>query len=471
MTKNFCFILLVLIFYYTESFSARVRVFGNAPEYKSTEIYFYKYSDQITYLKEKLFELKIDQDGNFDQSFEISEITYVFAEFGVYFAYFYAEPNKEYELILPPFQERALEDLFNPFFSPQELHIGIKNLNESDLNYLIIDFDYYYFRYLEINFLDLYANGLKTNVDTFINELNKRYKNIENQYFQDYRKFRIAALKNIVTQKRYEDILVFANYSKSPVLYDNPTYMELFNNIFYNYFDKLLTTKDGNILYAIIHYGHSITRLKKFLSSKYYLKNPQFQELVILKGLNDAFSNKDLSWLSLLLTLDSLYLSTPYPKHREIAQNIADNILSLAKGTVAPPFECEDSSGNIKHLSDYRGKYLYLTFANTQSYTSQLEFPLMKKIYEKYKGKCIFLTILTDFDKRKALKYIRENELEWDFLFTEINSAVISSYKITAFPTSFLIDPNGTLVLSPAPLPSETIEKYLFKIFVNKTKN
>jgi len=470
--KRIFLIVIVLSGFINNLEALPVRVYGNAQEYKSSTLIFNKYSDRITYLREKVFELNIDEEGNFDTTFDIDEITYVFSEFGVYFAYFYAEPGYEYELVLPPYEEKELADLFNPFFSPQETHLGIKNMKETDLNYLIMDFDYYYFRYLEMNYLDVYAQGIKSDVDTFITELNKRYKIYDNKYFQDYRKYRIAALKNIATQKQLEDVLVFANYSKSPVLYDNPAYMDLFNNIFYNFFDKILTSKDGGILYAIIHYGHSITRLKKFLNAKYYyLRNTQFQELVILKGLNDAFSNKDLAWLPLLLTLDSLFLSTEYPIHQRIAQNIADNTLSMAKGTIAPPFELTDTSGNTVKLSDCRGNYVYLCFANTQSYTCQTEFLMMKKIYEKYKGLCIFVTILTDEDRKKALDFIYKNQLTWDFLFTEINSSTISTYKVTSFPTCFLIDPVGTLVLSPATLPSENIENYLFKIFQPKTKN
>jgi peroxiredoxin len=240
--------------------------------------------------------------------------------------------------------------------------------------------------------------------------------------------------------------------------------MDLFNNIYSDYFDKYLTGPNGAMLYAIINYGHSISRLKKMLNQHIEFKTPQFRELVILKGLNDAFANKNLPWLPLLLTLDSVHLSTKFPMHQKIAQNIADNSLSMAKGTVAPPFELPDTSGNIKKLLDCRGKYVYLHFANTTTYTSQIEFDLMKNLYERYKGVCIFITILTDEDKEAAKLSIQENEFKWDFLFTEINSQVISTYKVSSYPTYFLIDTFGALIMSPAPSPSENFETYFFKI-------
>ncbi|MDD2385396.1 MAG: redoxin domain-containing protein [Bacteroidales bacterium] len=439
-------------------------VFGTAKEYAGNELIFYRYNDRITFIKEEMFRLTIDSIGKFWVKFDLEEITYVFGEFGIYHAYFFVEPDKEYEIILPPFAEKEAKDIFNPFFMSEKVHIGIKNMKKTDLNYLIIDFDYYYSRYHDLKLLDIYSLGLKTGVDTFINEINKRYEYADDSYFKEYKKYRVAALKNLATQKQYEQALIFAYFTKDTILYDNPAYMDLFNNIYSNYFDKYLISKNGAYLFAVINYGHSITRLHKLLLQHFELKNKQFRELVILKGINDSFANKNLSWLPLLLTLDSLYISTDYQKHQTISQNIADNALSLAKGTIAPPFELPDSVGNIKKLTNYRGKYVYLNFANTTTYTSQNEFELIKNIYLRYKAYCVFITVLTDENRQKATKFMTDNKYEWEYLFTEINSDVINTYKVSTYPTYYFIDPNGTLLVSPAPSPIDNFETYLFNI-------
>ena len=445
-------------------------VFGNAKEYANSELIFYRYQDRITYMKEEVFRLKIDADGKFEADFGIDRITYIFAEFGVYYVYFYAEPDGNYELSLPEYLERTNADLFNSYFEPTEIHLGIKNMKNTDLNYLIMDFDYYFNRYYNLKMEDLYINGLKTDVDTFINNINARYKKYNNAYFQQYRRYRIAALKEMVTKREYESALVYSYYSNKDILYDNPAYMDLFNSIYSNYFDNYLVSPGGDDLYRVITYGHSISLLHKLIGSNPKHKRKQFRELVMLKGLNDAFANDNLQWLPLLLTLDSLYITTEYPIHQQIAQNIADNSLTMAKGTVALPFELPDTMGNMMKLSDFRGKYLYLQFANTQTYSSAAEFDVLKRIYSRYKGLCIFVTVLTDSDKEKAKKFISDNSLNWTFLFADVNSKVISDYKVRAYPTYYLIDPHGMLVMSPAPSPAENFEKYLFKIIENQKK-
>lgn len=445
-------------------------VFGNAKEYANSELVFYRYQDRITYMKEEVFRLKVDAEGNFDANFGVDRITYLFAEFGVYYVYFYAEPDGNYEIVLPEYVERTNAELFNSYFEPTEMHLGIKNMKETDLNYLIMDFDYYFNRYYNLRMEDLYTKGLKTDVDTFINNINARYKKYNNTYFQQYRRYRIAALKEMVTKREYESALVYSYYSNKEILYDNPAYMDLFNSIYNNYFDNYLVSPGGADLYRVITYGHSISLLHKLIGSNPKHKRKQFRELVMLKGLNDAFANDNLQWLPLLLTLDSLYITTEYPIHQQIAQNIADNSLTMAKGTVALPFELPDTIGNMMSLNDFKGKYLYLQFANTQTYSSAAEFDVLKRVYNRYKGLCIFVTILTDSDKEKAKKFIADNSLNWTFLFADVNSKVISDYKVRAYPTYYLIDPKGILVMSPAPSPAENFEKYLFKIIENQKR-
>ncbi len=445
-------------------------VYGTAKEYANSKLIFYRYQDRITYIKEEVFRLKIDSEGKFEADFGVDMVTYIFAEFGIYYVYFYAERNGKYELILPEYIEKTDGDLFNPYFQPTEMQLGIKGMKNTDLNYLIMDFDYYYNRYFDLKMEELYINGLKSDVDTFINNINARYKKYDNPYFQQYRRYRMAALKNMATKSEYESALVYSYYSNKDILYDNPAYMDLFNSIYHNYFDNYLVSTGGADLYRVITYGHSISLLHKLIGSNPKHKRKQFRELVMLKGINDAFANDNLQWLPLLLTLDSLYITTEYPIHQQIAQNIADNSLTMAKGTVALPFELPDTLGNMMSLTDFRGKYLYLQFANTQSYSSAAEFDVLKRIYDRYKGLCLFVTILTDTDKDKARKFIASKSLNWTFLFAKANDKVLSDYKVSAFPTYYLIDPYGMLVMSPAPSPTENFEKYLFKIIENKKK-
>lgn len=462
------FLILFLLIFSTQNLFSESIIFGNSKEYAKSTIHFYKYEDRITYKKDSIFSLKFDADGNFSTEVNINSITFVFAEFGIYYAYFYLEPNSKYELILPEYLEKENKDIFNPFFEAQQLHLGIKNMEKSDLNYLIMDLNYYYDRFLSLKYEDLYTAKDFSEAEEFIKNINEKYKNEKNDYFVQYKRYKIATLKHLVTKGQLASDLVFSYYSKNKVLYDNPAYMDLFNVLYYSYFDQMLVSEQGATLYSIINKGHSIRRLNIFLSQKKELQNTQLREMVIMKGLYDCFSNKNISWLPLLLTLDSLNISTKYPQHKIISQNIADAVIELAPYTIAPNFYLQDTANIEYSLKDFKGKYVYLQFANTTSVPSQQELELLKKLYEKFYGDCIFVTILTDSDKDKAKKFIRRYKLKWTFLFTDDNSKTISDYQVAVYPTYFLITPEGFLKMSPAPSPSENIEKYILNILKEK---
>jgi hypothetical protein len=446
------------------------KIFGSAKEYANSEINFFKYTDRITYSKEQIFTIKFDDNGNFNLDVDVDEVTYVFSEFGTYYAYLYLEPNATYELLLPAYEEREIKDILNPLFEPEEIHLGIKNMKSSDLNYLILDFDYFYDKYLSFNFMDVYLKGIESNVDTFISNINSHFEDKNtNQYFNVYKDYRIANLKNMATHKEHEQALALVYFARDSVYYDNPAYMDLFNSMYSFYFDRYITSanlRKGNLLYFALNNGHSIHRIHKLLGGEELelRNNKQFRELVILKGINDAFSKGQLKWNPLLQTLDSIIMSTEFPRHKDIAQRIADNALTLSVNTVAPTFELRDAEGNAIDISNYRGRCIYLQFANTQSYSSQMEFGVLKKIYDRYKKECFFLTVLTDTDIKRAEKYRKRNNLDWKFVYAPVNSPVLSMYNVVSYPTYYLIDQSGMLKLSPAPSPSENFETVFFNI-------
>ncbi|MDP4226874.1 MAG: hypothetical protein Q8910_10895, partial [Bacteroidota bacterium] len=50
----------------------------------------------------------------------------------------------------------------------------------------------------------------------------------------------------------------------------------------------------------------------------------------------------------------------------------------------------------------------------------------------------------------------------WTFLYCGNQTSLLKEYNIRAFPTCYLINPDGKLSISPAPLPSENIELTIF---------
>jgi peroxiredoxin len=444
-------------------YSGECHVFGRDISYAGTELDFYVYSDPITQTPVLIGTCSVRSDGTFKGLLSIDKTNYVFTEIGSYHLYFYAEPNQNYQLVLPEYKKQNEADEVNPFWEPEYIHLGIKGMEKYDLNYLILDFDYYFNRYLDERIVDIIAKGMKSDVDTFINEIDAEFPSGHHPYFDSYKNYRFAMLRYIAYERNVREVS-FRYFAKDSVCYNNPSYSDLFNKIYQNFLDDELLLPSGPLIYQSIVYGHSIRALKRVLARKMELKNDRFRELVILKGIYDAFYNDNYAWTPLLLTLDSLCIATPYLEHKQIGQLIADKVLSMASGTVAPIFALPDSSGNIVKLNDLKHEFLYLSFINTNSFTCQQQLDLLKILHTKHSKFFKVVSIVVDNDVAKAKKFFRNKNYNWTVLYAPDNEALIKQYKVAAYPTYFLVGPSGELILSPAPSPLENFERIFFSI-------
>jgi peroxiredoxin len=191
-------------------------------------------------------------------------------------------------------------------------------------------------------------------------------------------------------------------------------------------------------------------------------------EMVILKGLHDGFFDDKFSRSALLTILDSLYFSSKVPEHLVIAQNIRNKVTHLLSGFVPAPFELYDSKGKLVKLDDFNGKYIYLNFCTTSSYTCLQEFTLLQKLYEKHKKLLEVVTICVDNDKQDLSNLLQNTGYNWTFLHYGNKPEIVKDFDIRAYPTYFLIGPDRKLILSPAPSPRENFEVQLFKILRSK---
>ena len=87
----------------TEAQAAMTHISGRAPQFANHNIVFSCYADILSRLRQELLTVVVDADGNFSADIDLSEVTYVWTELGVYRGYIYLEPGARYEIALPPF--------------------------------------------------------------------------------------------------------------------------------------------------------------------------------------------------------------------------------------------------------------------------------------------------------------------------------------------------------------------------------
>ncbi|NOZ47496.1 MAG: TlpA family protein disulfide reductase [Chlorobi bacterium] len=458
-------ITIILLFVYLLPQSQNITIKGTEKSYAGNKLVFYSYTDLITNSEKELVKCPVDSSGNFECSFKINNTVLAYVYLGVYKGFIFLEPDSAYIIKLPPYTPKTFGDKINPYFKEDELYLGIVNTSPNELNYLIKKFDNDYNTYVDNNFNMLSYRGT-SKVDTMINKLDEKYNSFENPYFQNYLYYKLTALRHLSYLKN-NNLVVHNYFLNRPILYNNIAYMDLFNQLFNNYFYLYSKTKNGERIFSDVAYAKSVFRIKETLDNNLALANDTLKELIILKACYDECYQNNFPFTSIIQTLDSLIILSKIPEHIDIAKNIIKKTEHLRVGYNAPDFELYDSLHNVVSLKDFRSRYLYINFCTNWSYTCKEEFSLLKNIVKNHSDKLTAISIVSHSDFKEMSAYFNANGYNWPLYYYKGDS-MPKQYNVKVYPTYYLIDPYGKLVMSPAPSPNENFEWRFFKVLQSR---
>lgn len=117
----------------------------------------------------------------------------------------------------------------------------------------------------------------------------------------------------------------------------------------------------------------------------------------------------------------------------------------------APKIELENQDGSIYKLTDAKGKVVFINFWGTWCPQCKLELPEIQKLYETHKNSKeveVISVVLPDqgkeVSKEGVIAFMEENGYDFPVLF-DTTGSVFSQYGIRAFPTTFMIDKQGSI--------------------------
>lgn len=126
----------------------------------------------------------------------------------------------------------------------------------------------------------------------------------------------------------------------------------------------------------------------------------------------------------------------------------ADSVVhSTQVGFAARPFSGKDFvTQQAIALEQYRGKFLYLDFWGSWCKPCLDELPKLKEVFKDVdKEKVDFLGVAND--KAAPFASIMETEaIAWNQILCETEDGILDEYNINAYPTSFIIGPDGVIV-------------------------
>lgn len=404
--------------------------------------------------------ISCDESGSFHLELEAESEGIVQIRTGIYKANLYIKPGSSYQVILPPHREVSHAEKISPFFEP--LHLTLKAWgNPDDMNMQIYQFDSLFFL-LNEELIQSRRQGGKALADSMISLLESSYTEGAPDWFSFHRQYKEGMLMLNEGRTGLEEIS--RDYLGEVVREKHPAYLELFGAMFKDFLVYYNRTTEGKGILNSINRSHDLDSLRSIVNSHPAVTNDTIRDFILLQELPPLFYHGEFHKEAILILLDSLEADPIKPAFARYAAALRDKLASLVAGYPPPHFELKADDGSIWSPSDFKGKYTYLMFCTPDHYGCMMEYPYLNSYVSKHSEYLEVVCIMVAEYSIQVGAFMERNDYIWRALYYGGDTRILDDYLVRAFPVAYLLGPDGNIILSPAPLPSDGFEQQLFRI-------
>jgi hypothetical protein len=421
----------------------------------------FEYSNRVECSEEGIFELEIPLKSPRVVQFET----------GMYQAYLYMQPGYHYEVHLPEYQEMDRDSRISPFYQPvviplivssrTSLTTGEQISGEQEINATIATFDSM-FAGVNNGIIMQRRKGLSSNTDSIIQNLESEFRTDSTSFFSSYRRFRYGILK--MNEGRTSLEAISREFLGPEVMEWHPGFVELFRIMFKDFIFYYSETPEGQGIRSLINRTQDFRQARELVLKHPAVWSDTLAEMILLQEFSELFYRGDYHKEALLIMLDSMAHDPISPDFGIYASQLNKKLSSLVTGNKPPPISLKDLEGRLYSLEDFKGKYTYLFFGTPDHYGCMMEYPFLQSFTEKHAAYLNVVTIMASDDRGELEEFMTRNGYGWKALHYEYQPGVLTDYQVRAYPTAYLIDREGILLLSPAILPTDGFEQQLFRI-------
>ena len=127
----------------------------------------------------------------------------------------------------------------------------------------------------------------------------------------------------------------------------------------------------------------------------------------------------------------------------------------LKVGDRVPDFIFRDTSNQKVSLKQFRGKYVVIDVWASWCYPCKQEFPILRKLAERYKGKKIaFVSLSCDTEEQRWRNELWWGKMEGFQWWIGGDESSMIAFRVGAIPRLILLDKKGRIVDLKLPKPS-----------------
>ena len=461
----FSFILFLLIASCQQKVQRATRLLGNIKEAKDTWIYLHESGKKID-------STKIESNGNFELdsindainpnislSYQGEKITLFLEKNSTTkislnandFSNDYRIKTGDKKVQSAKNQIKGLREVATTFFNNTELYTVNKKAFQKELDSI---FEQQY-QILDDENLDLeYLKYERKNIDYdkakyLLSYFRKAFYSGNSLIFHSFRNLKsmisleqTIEAESMIDQEIYTDFI--RNFLKTKILFLQKEQLEF-----------LSPKEETKFAFSLIENTFESPKIKDILLQDYLMN---FLWMVSLEeSLNDS---KDI--------FERYFAHIKNPKYKKQVQSIISRWDKISPRKEAPNFSFKDIYNQKHSLSDYKGKYIYLTIWSSWCGVCSKEIENWSKLKAKYKNsEIVFLSVCLDTDENEWRKWLRNtfDDPEGHLIASKgWNEEIVNDYLVYKFPRFIMIDPKGLILNPEEKSPSEDLEKVIIKL-------
>ena len=375
------------------------------------------YDEMLTRHQTKVAETQSDKEGKFKLETNLKEITPAQIAINLERVDIILKPDGKYdlEIVIPAQAEGS-------YFEKQP-SLKINSIDDGGFYSQYIATQSFIDDFLYENFNKIYRGRKMSLLDTLDNQLVANVGKINNDYIQDFVKYRKAAVLMTANPAKTKS----EYFDNQKVLYLQEAYMDVLAELF-----------------------KTNVRNDDFLS-----RNWQIGELVEMMNLRKSYYTNPQNKTQILRSLENIEKSSKSLKNRAVAKNMAEQIDELSYDSPAP---------YIAQLAEYQNNMVLLQFVDRYSPLNEHEFATLNELQKQWGDTIRVVTIATKETYDDYVKLFENQGYKWQLLNLGDNILLLEDYHVRTFPAYVILKRKNRIGMAPAPSPDQYLDYHVRRI-------
>lgn len=421
---------------------AQIVINGSLPHCAGESLRLILYNDYVSFHERTLCTTQIDNQGGFSISIDTNQTIPAILDVAMYREKLMLEPGKTYTLSAPNFM---IDETVNPRLGAQG--IGFQPDPNDQLNQGLLTLNADFANFLDTSFVALYRRHNLKPLHAFAKYLDTAYYG-KNAVLASSARFRLASIQlGVGAVKRNE---AFAKFEIDSLQYDDYEYMLFWNEFFDHYLTSIHAKATNSKLLAWVNHSSSFLSLADSLRTEPSLQNSELRTALLLKALGEFYYKPAFDEANILALLADAENVLPNKWQQSIAKGLRTKCQQMRRATNPPYLSGNDMDGKPYTLDQSKGKFVFLSFINSNCASCLNNLELLRTVYEQYPNDLEVVTIITDRDSLQGRNLAKLLGFKWKVILAPKRYQLLDDYKVYGYPLEIIMDRNGAILQFPA---------------------